>query len=89
MTFNNAYRVDLRDHQFLLWQQFRVQDELLDKDIYPEFDQDFTNQIMQHAYQFAYQKLGPLYQSSDRDGCHLTADGKVTLPLFIKSLSLT
>jgi len=80
MTSNNAYRVDLRDHMFLLWQQFKVQDNILDSDIYPEFDQSFCNHLIDHAHKFCYQKLGPLYQSSDRDGCKLMPDGKVQLP---------
>ena len=86
MNFNNAYRVDLRDHQFLLWEQFRIQDSLLDKTLYPEFDQVFINQLLDHGREFAYKKLGPLYQSSDRDGCSLSANGKVTLPQGFESL---
>ncbi|SFC32362.1 acyl-CoA dehydrogenase [Pseudoalteromonas denitrificans] len=86
MIFNNAYKVDLRDQFFLLWEQFKIQDELLDQDIYPEFDQHFTNQIIEHAQEFAYKKLGPLYQSSDRDGCQLSSDGKITLPCGFESL---
>ncbi len=80
MKFNNAYRVDLRDQFFLLWEQFKVQDQLLDSELYPEFDQSFINQLITHSRDFAYDKLGPLYQSSDRDGCKLTAEGDVILP---------
>ncbi|MFT5164491.1 MAG: acyl-CoA dehydrogenase [Alteromonadaceae bacterium] len=80
MKFNNAYRVDLRDQFFLLWEQFKVQDHLLNPELYPEFDQPFINQLLTHSRDFAYQKLGLLYQSSDRDGCQLTPEGKVILP---------
>jgi len=80
MTFNNAYRSDLRDHSFLLWQQFKVQQHLLDSDIYPEFDRPFCDQLIEHANTFATEKLGPLYQSGDRDGCKLNEDGSITLP---------
>ena len=80
MMFYNAYLADLHDHSFLLWQQFKVQEHLLDVDIYPEFDQDFCTQLIDHAHTFATQQLGPLYQSADRDGCQLGEDGKVTLP---------
>ena len=86
MTSNNAFRVDLRDHMFLLWQQFKVQKHILDSDIYPEFDQDFCNYLIEHAHTFCYQKLGPLYQSSDRDGCKLMSDGKVQLPKGFETL---
>ena len=86
MTTNNAFRVDLRDHMFLLWQQFKVQKHILDSDIYPEFDQDFCNYLIEHAHTFCYQKLGPLYQSSDRDGCKLMSDGKVQLPKGFETL---
>jgi|TARA_B110000114_G_scaffold181047_1_gene217862 acyl-CoA dehydrogenase len=86
MTSNNAYRVDLRDHMFLLWQQFKVQDNILDSEIYPEFDQNLSNQLIEHAHKFCCQKLGPLYQSSDRDGCKLMPDGKVQLPQGFEAL---
>jgi acyl-CoA dehydrogenase len=86
MKFNNAYRVDIRDQFFLLWEQFKVQDTLLDSELYPEFDQVFVQQLMLHGRDFAYKKLGPLYQSSDREGCSLSADGKVTLPSGFESL---
>lgn len=86
MTFNNAYRADLRDHSFLLWQQFKVQEHLLDPQIYPEFDQEFCTQLIDHAYKFSIQNLGPLYQSADRDGCQLNKDGTVTLPKGFETL---
>ena len=81
----NAFRVDLRDQMFLLWQQFRAQDTVLDSQIYPEFDQDFCQYLLSHAKDFAYQEMGPLYQVSDRQGARLD-DGKVTLPPGFEAL---
>lgn len=68
----NAFRVDLRDQMFLLWEQFRAQDTVLDSQIYPEFDQDFCQYLISHAKDFAYQEMGPLYQVSDRQGAKLS-----------------
>lgn len=84
-TLNNAYRVDIRDHFFLLWEQFKVQDDVLDTDIYPEFDQDFCAQLIEHARTFAYDKLGPQYQSGDREGCSLQ-NGRVSVPQSFEQL---
>lgn len=82
---NNAFKVDLRDQMFLLWQQFRAQDTVLDNQIYPEFDQDFCQYLISHAKSFAYEEMGPLYQVSDRQGARLEK-GKVTLPPGFDSL---
>lgn len=89
----NAFRVDLRDQMFLLWEQFRAQDSVLDSQIYPEFDQAFCQYLITHAKDFAYQEMGPLYQVSDRQGAKLSYEaceqeeacdkeqiGKVILP---------
>lgn len=72
----NAFRVDLRDHMFLLWEQFRAQDTVLDSQIYPEFDQEFCQYLIGHAKAFAYQEMGPLYQTSDRQGARLVISDK-------------
>ena len=82
---NNAFKVDLRDQMFLLWQQFRAQDTVLDNQIYPEFDQDFCQYLISHAKSFAYEEMGPLYQVSDRQGARLE-EGKVILPPGFDSL---
>lgn len=79
LQHNNAYRVDIRDHFFLLWEQFKIQQDVLDPAVYPEFDKDFTEQLIHHARTFACDKLGPQYQSADREGCTLQ-NGKVSVP---------
>ncbi|WP_046016493.1 acyl-CoA dehydrogenase [Marinomonas sp. S3726] len=89
----NAFRVDLRDQMFLLWEQFRAQDTVLDSQIYPEFNLAFCQYLITHAKDFAYQEMGPLYQVSDRQGAKLSYEageqgeasnkeqiGKVILP---------
>jgi len=82
---NNAFKVDLRDQLFLLWEQFRAQDSVLDSQIYPEFDQEFCQYLISHAKNFAYEEMGPLYQVSDRQGARLE-EGNVTLPPGFDSL---
>ncbi|KJZ14931.1 hypothetical protein TW85_07485 [Marinomonas sp. S3726] len=78
---------------FLLWEQFRAQDTVLDSQIYPEFNLAFCQYLITHAKDFAYQEMGPLYQVSDRQGAKLSYEageqgeasnkeqiGKVILP---------
>jgi acyl-CoA dehydrogenase len=80
MNDRNVYRVDLRELEFVLFEQFRIDQDLLGRAPYQQFDADTTRQMMRLARDFAYQEMGPLYQSSDRDGCTLRADGTVRLP---------
>ncbi|WP_281557912.1 acyl-CoA dehydrogenase [Thalassomonas sp. RHCl1] len=80
MDFNNNYRVDLRDLNFLLWEQFDIENTLLDPSINAEYSKDFIQQLLFHARDFAYNELGANYQRADREGCKLLEDGTVQLP---------
>ena len=80
MDFNNNYRVDLRELNFLLWEQFDIENTLLDAQVNSEYSKDFIQQLLFHARDFAYNELGPNYQRADREGCELQADGTVKLP---------
>ena len=80
MDFNNNYRVDLRELNFLLWEQFDIENTLLDPQINSEYNQEFIQELLFHARDFAYNELGPNYQRADREGCKLEDDGTVTLP---------
>ena len=80
MDFNNNYRVDLRDLNFLLWEQFDIENTLLDPTINSEYSKDFIQQLLFHARDFAYNELGANYQRADREGCKLLDNGTVQLP---------
>lgn len=83
---NSAYKIDMRDHFFLLWEQFNIDKELLNREIYPEFDRDFVEQLLHHGRTFAVEKLGVQYQSADKEGCHINENGKVEVPNGFNSL---
>ena len=80
MDFNNNYRVDLRELNFLLWEQFDIENNLLDPTVNAEYNKEFIQQLLFHARDFAYNELGPNYQRADREGCKLLDDGTVKLP---------
>lgn len=80
MTFNNTYRIDLRELNFLLWEQFDVERDILQSELATNYNKSFVQQLLFHARDFAYKELGPTYQQSDRDGCQLLSDGSVKVP---------
>jgi len=76
----NVYRADLRDMQFVLWEQLRMEQQVLTSPVFDEFDRPMIDEILRNARDFAYAELGTRYQSSDREGCHLDDTGHVHLP---------
>lgn len=86
MEFSNSYRVDLREMNFLLWEQFDIENNILKSDLNDDYSKEFIQQLLFHARDFAYSELGPAYQQSDREGCHLNADGQVEIPACFYSI---
>lgn len=75
-----AYRCDLRDIRFLLWEQFRA-DRILDAHpVSREFDRATVDEILERAATFATSVLGTCYQSGDSEGCTLM-NGRVRTPV--------
>ncbi|WP_199243992.1 acyl-CoA dehydrogenase [Bacterioplanes sanyensis] len=79
MEKRNFYKADLRDFEFLLWEQFPKFAEILAHPRYSKCSDADISTILQRGQTFAYQHLGPSYQSSDEQGCQLI-DGSVQLP---------
>ncbi|WP_404364303.1 acyl-CoA dehydrogenase [Marinobacter sp.] len=77
MNYPNAYKNDERDIQFLLWEQFDLESEILPA---CGIDRSEVNAILTSAGKFAREKLGVHYQSADREGCRLKANNRVVLP---------
>ena len=71
----NAYRASLRDTRFLLWDVLRLDRSPMMQGM----TRNVVDEVLEHARDFSYEVLGPLYQASDREGCTL-AQGKVRLP---------
>ncbi|MEM7605699.1 MAG: acyl-CoA dehydrogenase [Myxococcota bacterium] len=74
----NRYKADLRDYEFLLFEQFRL-DELLGQAPYEEWDADTIKEIFSQVYRFVTDVTGPLNAVGDRQGCRVE-DGKVKVP---------
>lgn len=74
----NRYKADLREMQFLLFEQFAL-DELLGKPPFEGWDRDSVVMALSEAYRFATEVLGPLNAVGDTVGCKVV-DGRAVLP---------
>ena len=70
MAQQNYYKANLRDLQFLLFEQFHM-DELLGKAPYANWDKDQCLTVLEEAYGWVQRYLGPLNASGDAEGCKL------------------
>ncbi|MGZ6164395.1 MAG: acyl-CoA dehydrogenase, partial [Myxococcaceae bacterium] len=74
----NWYKADLRELSFVLLEQFRL-GELLGKAPYEAWGEDEAKAVLDAAYRFAREVLGPLNASGDREGCRIEG-GQVRTP---------
>ncbi len=74
----NRYKVDLREIEFVLFEQFKL-DDVLGKGPYEAWDADTVRASLSESAKFAQTVLGPLSASGDREGCKLV-DGRVITP---------
>ena len=74
----NRYKADLREMQFLLFEQFGLAD-LLGQAPYQEWGPDEVKMVLDECYRFATEVLGPLNAAGDRAGCRIE-DGQVKTP---------
>lgn len=78
----NRYKADLREMNFLLFEQFRIQ-EILSKGAFEAWGEDEVKGVLQETYRFAREVAGPLNARADAEGCHLE-NGKVRAPAGFK-----
>jgi acyl-CoA dehydrogenase len=76
----NIYHVDMREMEFVLFEQFDINRVFEDCGLTEHLDEATYRSILELARRFACERLGPLYQSADREGCTLLADGTVQVP---------
>ncbi len=74
----NRYKADLREMQFLLFEQFHV-DELLGKAPYADWGADEVRSALSECYKWCKEVIGPLNATGDAEGCHLE-NGQVRAP---------
>ena len=73
----NRYKADLRDFQFLLFEQFKL-GELLQSEPYASWSEDDVKMVLAGCYDFVCKVTGPLNGVGDQ-GCRVE-DGKVKTP---------
>ena len=74
----NRYKADLREIQFLLFEQFGFGD-LLGKEPFAEWGPDEVKMVLDECYRFATEVLGPVNAVGDREGVKLEG-GQVRVP---------
>ncbi len=78
----NRYKTDLRELQFLLFEQFGMGD-ILGKEPFAAWGEDEIKMVLDQTYEFAKTVLGPLNAVGDREGCKIE-DGRVVTPKGFK-----
>ncbi len=82
----NHYKADERETQFLLFEQFGIQD-LFESETYSDYSEEDARMIISEALKFATNEIGPLNSYFDRTGCKFDPEtGKVTVPPLMKEL---
>ena len=76
---NNAFKSDLRDANFVLWEQLRVHEQVLGAPGFEPFDKAGMTELLMRARDFACQELAPLNPVGDEEGCRLV-DGRIHVP---------
>lgn len=77
----NRYKADLREVQFILFEQFRL-DEVLGKGPFEDWSEELVTETLKGVYRFATEVAGPLNAVGDK-GCTFV-DGKVGTPAGFK-----
>jgi alkylation response protein AidB-like acyl-CoA dehydrogenase len=78
----NRYKADLREFQFLVFEQFKL-GELLGKAPYEAWGEEEVKTSLTECYRFAREVLGPLNVVGDIQGCKLE-NGQVITPTGFK-----
>jgi alkylation response protein AidB-like acyl-CoA dehydrogenase len=74
----NRYKADLREMQFVLFEQLKV-DEVLGRGPFEAWGPDEVKMSLAEAYRFAREVTGPLNSVGDRMGCRVE-NGRVIAP---------
>jgi acyl-CoA dehydrogenase len=84
VTEASAYRVNLRELRFLLWELFDAEHQFLGSAPYAGQDRAHYDAMLDRARDFALE-LGRSYRASDLEGCTLE-DGEVRIPAAYHAL---
>ena len=78
------YRSPQRDHEFLLFDLFKVQQSWANIPAFADFSEDLIRAVLSEGGRLAGEVLAPLNQSGDEEGCDWN-NGEVTTPAGFKS----
>src|ERR1043166_3176234 len=78
MAQQNYYKANLRDLTFLLFEQFHI-DQLVGKPPFANWGKDEIVAVLEQAYEWVQQHLGPMNAAGDELGCKLE-NGQVKTP---------
>ena len=78
----NRYRADLREIEFVLFEQLRLQD-LMGQAPFEAWSRDEAGLVLREVQRFAYEVSGPLAAIGDQEGCKLV-DGQTIAPTGFK-----
>jgi alkylation response protein AidB-like acyl-CoA dehydrogenase len=79
----NRYKADLREMNFLLFEQFKVQ-ELLGQAPFADWDTEQLKMSLSECYRWVREVIGPLNTAGDMQGCKIV-DGRVITPEGFKA----
>ena len=65
----NIYKTNIRDIEFLLWEQFDIEKNILSLSSYKTISKHYIREKLSAAKKFAQENLGKYYQLSDRQPC--------------------
>jgi alkylation response protein AidB-like acyl-CoA dehydrogenase len=74
----NRYKTDLRELNFVLFEQFKLS-ELLSKEPFASWDDDSVKMVINEVARFGREVTGPLNASGDKQGCRIE-NGRVITP---------
>lgn len=77
---STEFRFDLDDANFVLFEQFQMDQALKGYASYADFDADLYKATLSEAYKLAKETLFPVNGPGDRQGCSLSEEGDVTTP---------
>ena len=79
-----AYKADLRDIKFVLFEQMKAHEQLSKVARYKDFDRDMYEAVLDMGRDLSEQVLGPVNKVGDREGVQLDSEGNVTTPACFK-----
>ncbi len=82
-TAQNRYKADLRETKFLLFEQFPVEG-LLGKPPFESWGKSECSMVLDEAYKWCCDVIGPLNAVGDREGCRVE-EGRVKTPTGFKA----